>query len=374
MQKIHMVDLLTQYEKIRGEVDEAIHETIQTTAFINGPAVKRLQLEMESYLNAEKVVTCANGTDALQVAMMALDLQPGDEIITSNFTFIATVEVIALLKLKPVLVDVDPDTFNLDPEKIRAAITPKTKAIVPVHLFGQAADMDQIMVIAREYHLYVIEDTAQAIGADYKLDNGQSQKVGTIGTIGTTSFFPSKNLGCFGDGGALMTNDSPLGERIRVIVNHGSQMKYYHEEIGVNSRLDTLQAAILRVKLKHLDEYNQARLEAANYYDQLLGGIETIQTPVRSEKSTHIFHQYTLRIKNGQRDTIRTKLGEKNIPSMVYYPVPLSLQKAFKSAGYTEGDFPITETLCNEVLSLPMHTELTREQQDYITRELIKLI
>jgi len=374
MQKIHMVDLLTQYEKIRGEVDEAIHETIQTTAFINGPAVKRLQLEMESYLNAEKVVTCANGTDALQVAMMALDLQPGDEIITSNFTFIATVEVIALLKLKPVLVDVDPDTFNLDPEKIRAAITPKTKAIVPVHLFGQAADMDQIMVIAREYHLYVIEDTAQAIGADYKLDNGQSQKVGTIGTIGTTSFFPSKNLGCFGDGGALMTNDSPLGERIRVIVNHGSQMKYYHEESGVNSRLDTLQAAILRVKLKHLDEYNQARLEAANYYDQLLGGIETIQTPVRSEKSTHIFHQYTLRIKNGQRDTIRTKLGEKNIPSMVYYPVPLSLQKAFKSAGYTEGDFPITETLCNEVLSLPMHTELTREQQDYITRELIKLI
>ncbi|MCD6346696.1 MAG: DegT/DnrJ/EryC1/StrS family aminotransferase, partial [Bacteroidales bacterium] len=299
---------------------------------------------------------------------------PGDEVITSNFTFIATVEVIALLKLKPVLVDVDPNTFNLDPEKIRQAINPKTKAIVPVHLFGQAAEMHEILSIAHEHKLFVIEDTAQAIGADYQFPGGSKQKAGTLGTIGTTSFFPSKNLGCFGDGGALMTNDTELGDKIKVIVNHGSQVKYYHDEIGVNSRLDTLQAAILRVKLKHFDNYLKARKKAADYYDELLTNQEAIQTPVRSKNSTHTFHQYTLRIKNGRRDDIRDKLAEKNIPSMIYYPVPLSLQKAFLSAGYKKGDFKVTEMLCHEVLSLPMHTELTTDQQEFIVENLLKII
>ncbi len=371
--KIQMVDLLSQYEKIKEEVDAGIRETIEQTAFINGPSVKLFQSELANYLNVKKVITCANGTDALQVAMMALDLKAGDEVITSNFTFIATVEVIALLKLKPVLVDVDPNTFNLDPKKVEEAVTSKTKAIIPVHLFGQSADMDEIMRIAKENNLYVIEDSAQALGTDhYSADS--NQKAGTIGTIGTTSFFPSKNLGCFGDGGALMTNNEELGEKIRVIVNHGSNIKYYHDEIGVNSRLDTLQAAILRVKLKHLDSYNQARKSAADYYDKLLSGYENIQTPVRYANSNHIFHQYTLRIKNGKRDEIRQKLSDKNIPAMVYYPVPLSLQTAFTSAGYKKGDFPITEMLCNEVLSLPMHTELPKTQQEFIVEHLLKLI
>ena len=371
---IKMVDLRSQYENIKSEVDKAIQETILDTAFINGPAVKKLQNELATYLDVRKVITCANGTDALQVAMMALGLQPGDEVITSNFTFIATVEVIALLKLKPVLVDVDPDSFNLDPDKIREAINPKTKAIVPVHLFGQSANMDEILSIAEEHNLFVIEDTAQAIGADYFLPDGNTQKVGTLGTIGTTSFFPSKNLGCFGDGGALMTNDPDLGEKISVIVNHGSKVKYYHQEIGVNSRLDTIQAAILLVKLKHLDTYNMARKAAADYYDELLGVNPAFQTPVRSKHSSHIFHQYTLRIKNGKRDEIRASLAEKDIPSMIYYPVPLSLQEAFRSGGYREGDFPHTEILCREVLSLPMHTELSREQQEYIVENLLKLV
>lgn len=371
---IKMVDLLAQYEAIKTEVNEAIQQTIQSTAFINGPPVMALQKELSDYLNVKKVITCANGTDALQVALMALNLQPGDEVITSNFTFIATVEVISLLKLKPVLVDVDPNTFNLDPKKIRQVINPKTKAIIPVHLFGQTAEMHEILSIAREHKLYVIEDTAQAIGADYQFPDGSKQKAGTIGTIGTTSFFPSKNLGCFGDGGALMTNDPELGDKIKVIVNHGSQVKYYHEEIGVNSRLDTLQAAILRVKLKHFDDYIKARKKAAGYYDHLLADHDAIQTPVRSKNSTHTFHQYTLRITNGRRDEIRSKLADKNIPSMIYYPVPLSLQKAFRSAGYRSGDFPVTEMLCDEVLSLPMHTELSNAQQEYIADNLLKMI
>ncbi|MCK5822174.1 MAG: DegT/DnrJ/EryC1/StrS family aminotransferase [Bacteroidales bacterium] len=372
--KIQMVDLLSQYEKIKEEVDAGIRETIEQTAFINGPSVKLFQSELANYLKVKKVITCANGTDALQVAMMALDLQAGDEVITSNFTFIATVEVIALLKLKPVLVDVDPDTFNLDPKKIEEAITPKTKAIIPVHLFGQSADMDEILRIAKEYKLYVIEDAAQALGTNYNLAAGKQQKAGTIGTIGTTSFFPSKNLGCFGDGGALMTNNEELGEKIRVIVNHGSKVKYYHEEVGINSRLDTIQAAILRVKLQHLNSYNKARKSAANYYDALLAGYDQIQTPVRSANSSHIFHQYTLRIKTGKRDEIRQKLAEQDIPAMIYYPVPLSLQVAFLSAGYKKGDFPVTELLCEEVLSLPMHTELNNAQQEYIAEHLLKII
>ncbi|MEA1877115.1 MAG: DegT/DnrJ/EryC1/StrS family aminotransferase [Bacteroidota bacterium] len=369
-----MVDLLSQYERIKEEVDAGIRETIEQTAFINGPSVKLFQTELASYLKVKKVITCANGTDALQVAMMALDLQAGDEVITSNFTFIASVEVIALLKLKPVLVDVDPDTFNLDPKKIEEAITPRTKAIIPVHLFGQSADMDEILRIAKDNKLYVIEDSAQSLGTNYNSSDGTSQKTGTIGTIGTTSFFPSKNLGCFGDGGALMTNNEELGEKIRVIVNHGSQIKYYHEEIGVNSRLDTLQAAILRVKLRHLNSYNQSRKAAADYYDTLLAGYDQIQTPVRFANSSHIFHQYTLRIKSGKRDEIRQKLADQKIPAMIYYPVPLSLQGAFLSAGYKKGDFPVTEQLCTEVLSLPMHTELNNAQQEYIAEHLLKLI
>jgi len=372
--KIQMVDLFSQYEKIKEEVDNEIRDTIEQTAFINGPAVKLFQSELADFLKVKKVITCANGTDALQVAIMALDLKPGDEIITSNFTFIATVEVIALLKLKPVLVDVDPNTFNLDPKKTEEAITPKTKAIIPVHLFGQSADMDEILRIAKDNNLYVIEDSAQSLGTNYFPAEGNPQKTGTMGTIGTTSFFPSKNLGCFGDGGALMTNNEELGEKIRVIVNHGSKIKYYHEAIGINSRLDTLQAAILRVKLRHLNEYNLARKTAADYYDTLLSGHDQIQTPTRSVNSSHIFHQYTLRIKSGKRDEIRQKLADQNIPAMIYYPVPLSLQTAFLSAGYKKGDFPVTELLCKEVLSLPMHTELNNTQQEYITENLLKLI
>lgn len=372
--KIQMVDLLSQYEKIKEEVDAGIRETIQQTAFINGPSVKFFQQELAEYLNAKDVITCANGTDALQVSLMALNLQEGDEIITSNFTFIATVEVIALLKLKPVLVDVDPNNFNLDPNKVEEAITPRTKAIIPVHLFGQTAELDEILRIAHENNLYVIEDAAQALGTDYYSSDGTQQKAGTIGSIGTTSFFPSKNLGCFGDGGAIITNNEELGEKIRIIVNHGSKVKYYHEEIGINSRLDTMQAAILRVKLRHLDDYNNARAKAATYYDGLLSGHDQIQTPSRSIKSSHIYHQYTLKIKNGKRDEIRKGLADLNIPSMVYYPVPLSLQKAFLSGGHKKGDFPITEMLCDEVLSLPMHTELNKAQQEYIVEHLLKLI
>jgi len=372
--KIQMVDLHAQYAKMKAEIDSSIHETIQQTAFINGPAVKQFQQNLSSYLNVNQVITCANGTDALQIAMMALGLQPGDEVITTNFTFIATVEVIALLKLKPILVDVDPNTFNIDPDKIEQVLTPKTKALVPVHLFGQAADMSKIMKIADKHKLFVIEDNAQAIGSDYYMPDGKIQKTGTIGHIGTTSFFPSKNLGCYGDGGALMTNDIELGEKLKVIVNHGSKVKYYHEEVGVNSRLDTIQAAILLVKLKYLEDYKQARQKAAAYYDKHLADKTGIQIPVRSSEGNHVFHQYTLKIEGGKRDEIKLKLAEKGIPAMVYYPVPLSLQKAFSNYGYKTGDFPITEKLCEEVLSLPMHTELDENQQNFIIDNLLKLI
>lgn len=366
MNKIHMVDLFSQYSKIKSEVDSAIQKNIEKASFINGEEVKLFQKELAEYLDVPHAITCANGTDALQVAMMALNLQPGDEVITSNFTFIATVEVISLLRLKPVLVDVDYGTFMLDTEQVRKSITAKTKAIVPVHVFGQAAEMDELMNISREFGIPIIEDNAQAIGAKYNFPDGRSQFAGTIGEIGTTSFFPSKNLGCFGDGGAIFTGNEKLADKIRMIVNHGSSVKYYHDFIGVNSRLDTIQAAILRIKLRSLNEYNKARKEAADFYDMHLNKNQDIIIPKRSTTGDHIFHQYTLKIKNGKRDALKSYLAEKGIPSMIYYPVPLSLQKAFVHAGYKKGDFPITEKLCNEVLSLPMHSELSPDQLNYI--------
>ncbi len=374
MNKIQMVDLFNQYLSIKSEIDSAIQETIEKGAFINGDAVHLFRDELASYLNIDHVITCGNGTDALQVAMMALDLQPGDEVITSNFTFIASVEVISLLGLKPVLVDVNPDTFNIQANLIRKAITKKTKAIVPVHLFGQVSEMDEIMKIGQEFGIPVIEDNAQAIGAKYTFSDGHSQHAGTIGEIGTTSFFPSKNLGCFGDGGAIFTKDEKLAKKIRMIVNHGSKIKYYHDLIGVNSRLDTIQAAILRIKLGLLDQYNAARQKAARFYDDHLHSHSEIIIPHRTETSDHIFHQYTLRILNGKRDNLKSLLAQKGIPSMVYYPMPISRQKAFSSAGYKKDDFPVTEKLCSEVLSLPMHTELKDDQLDYIVKTLLNSI
>lgn len=367
MRKIAMVDLKGQYDKIKPEIDKALHEVIDSTAFINGPAVKRFQENLEKYLGVKHVVPCANGTDALQCAMMALDLQPGDEVITTSFTFIATVEVIALLKLTPVLVDVDPETFNIDPAAIERAITPKTKAIVPVHLFGQCADMDAIMEIARKHKLFVIEDNAQAIGADFISGAGQSHKAGTMGDIGCTSFFPSKNLGCYGDGGAIFTNSDEIETKLRYIVNHGMVRRYYHDMIGVNSRLDSLQAAILDVKLKHLDEYAAARNQAADYYDKAFAGNPKIKTPARFAKSTHVFHQYTLLIEEADRNGLQEYLQSKDIPAMIYYPVPMHMQKAYIDPRYKPGDFPVTEMLSERVISLPMHTELDEEQLKHIT-------
>ena len=367
MKQIPMVDLKGQYLKIKEEIDTAIQSVIDSTAYINGPDVKELQKELAEYLSVKHVITCANGTDALQIAMMALGLKPGDEVITTNFTFVATVEVIALLGLTPVLVDVDPETYTISPEAIEKAITPKTKTIVPVHLFGQAADMDKIMEIAKKHNLFVIEDTAQAIGSEYTFENGKKQKVGTIGEIGSTSFFPSKNLGCYGDGGAIFTNDDQLAEKLYSIVNHGMKVRYYHDNIGVNSRLDTIQAAVLRIKLKQLDNYNASRLKAADYYDNAFADIPQIQTPIRFKKSNHIFHQYTMVLKDVDRGELQNFLKEKGIPAPIYYPVPLHLQKAYKDERYKKGDFPITEMLSNSVLSLPMHTEMTEEDLKYIT-------
>lgn len=374
MNPIRMVDLKTQYDKIKPEVDAAIHEVIDSTAFINGPAVQRFQKNLEQYLGVKHVIPCANGTDALQVSMMALDLQTGDEVITVSFTFVATVEVIALLKLTPILVDVEPGTFNMDIAALKKAITPKTKAIVPVHLFGQCANMEEIMEIAREHNLFVIEDAAQSIGSEYIFSNGTRKKSGTIGHIGTTSFFPSKNLGCYGDGGAIFTNDDTLATRLRFIVNHGMHVRYYHEEIGVNSRLDSIQAAILDVKLKHLDEYAAARQKAADSYDKAFASNPKLQTPVRSSKSTHVFHQYTLVTKDVDRDKLLEHLLSKNIPCAIYYPVPMHMQKAYVNPRYREGDLPVTEHLSRTVISLPMHTELDEEQIGYITDTLLDYI
>ena len=366
MKQHRMVDLQSQYKRLQSEIDDAMANVLEETTFINGPAVKSFQSNLETYLNVKHVIPCANGTDALQIALMALDLQPDDEVITSTFTFIATVEVIALLKLKPVLIDVDPDTFTLIPDEVEKAITSKTKAIMPVHLFGQGADMNAIMAIAQKHNLSVVEDTAQAIGCDYEF-NSIKTKLGSIGNIGCTSFFPSKNLGCFGDGGACFTNNDVLAEKMRMIVNHGSKKKYYHQTIGVNSRLDTIQAAVLDVKLNYLNDFNQRRQNAASWYDQELKNIEEIQLPARASNSDHIFHQYTLKIKGGKRDDLQAYLKECNIPSMVYYPVPLHQQEAFIEFQEPGRTFSNAEHLSSQVLSLPMHTELSKEQLKDIT-------
>ena len=367
-----MVDLKAQYEKLGGEIDNAIRSVLSSTAFIKGPDVKLFEEELQQYLGVNHVISCANGTDALQIAMMALGLKPGDEVITTNFTFIATVEVVALLGLKLVLTDPDPDTYNISAAAIRKVISPRTRAIVPVHLFGQCADMENIMKIAREHDLFVIEDTAQATGAEYIFRDGTRSKAGTIGTIGATSFFPSKNLGCYGDGGALFTNDGNLARRLRSIANHGMKERYHYDDIGVNSRLDTIQAAILRVKLKYLDNFNSARRAVADHYDKAFKECPFITTPVRSEFSTHIFHQYTIKIADNKRDELRKYLEQHNIPAMIYYPGPLHLQEAYRSPEYDENDFPVTSDLCRQVISLPMHPDMEQEQLDYISSKVLK--
>jgi dTDP-4-amino-4,6-dideoxygalactose transaminase len=367
-----MVDLKGQYSKIKEEVDAALQEVLHTTSYINGPAVKEFTENLENYLEVKNVVPCANGTDALQVALMALDLQPGDEIICPDFTFVATAEVAELLGLKTVLVDVDPDTFMLDAAAIEKAITPKTKAIVPVHLFGQCAPMEEILDLASKHHLFVLEDTAQAIGAAYTFSDGSTVKAGTMGTLGTTSFFPSKNLGCYGDGGALFTNDAVLAKKCRAIVNHGMGERYFYECIGVNSRLDSMQAAILNVKLKYLDDYNTARLNAANYYDKAFASSELLSTPFRSDQSTHVFHQYTLKLADGvDRDSLIAYMQAKGIPVKVYYPKPLHSFKPYQQESHKENDFKVTKDLCSRVISLPMHTELDAEILEYITSSLL---
>jgi UDP-2-acetamido-2-deoxy-ribo-hexuluronate aminotransferase len=368
--KIQMVDLKNQYEKIREEVNAGIQNCLDNTTFINGPAVKEFQQDFEKYLGVKHVIPCANGTDALQIAMMALDLKPGDEIICPAFTYVATAEVMGLLGLKPIMVDVNEDTFDIELEGLEKYLTPNTKAIVPVHLYGQSADMEKILAFAEKHNLFVIEDNAQAIGSDYTFSDGKVNKTGTIGHIGCTSFFPSKNLGCYGDGGALMTNDDDLALKIRMIANHGQEKKYYHKVLGCNSRLDTIQAAVLKVKLKHLDEYSASRNKMAAYYDENLAGISGIEIPARAQNSTHVFHQYTLKVKNGKRDELQKFLGEKNIPSMIYYPLPLYKQEAFQqyvAEGFT---LPVTEKLCEEVISLPIHTEFNKEASDFIISEI----
>ncbi len=372
MKEIQMVDLKSQYEKLAPEIDAAIKLVLESAAFIKGPDVKLFEEELAKYLGVRNVISCANGTDALQIALMALGLKPGDEVITTNFTFVATVEVVALLGLKLVLVDPDPDTFNISIEAVSKAITPRTRAIVPVHLFGQCADMESIMKLAKQHNIYVIEDAAQATGADYIFSDSSRQKAGTIGNIGTTSFFPSKNLGCYGDGGALYTNDDDLAKKLRSITNHGMKIRYYHDDIGVNSRLDTLQAAILGVKLKYLTKYNAARQSVAGFYDNAFAGCSLIIVPERAEYSSHIFHQYTIKVKNGKRDDLKKFLESAKIPSMIYYPVPLHVQEAYRYLGYGESDFPVTSTLSREVLSLPIHPDFDQDQLDYIVSNVLK--
>lgn len=372
--EIRMVDLKTQYQRLKTEIDSAIVEVIESTQFIKGKQLSDFENNLATYTGAKHVIGCANGTDALQIAMMALGLQPGDEVITASFTYVATAEVIALLKLKPVLVEVNPQTFTIDPSAIEAAITPKTKAIVPVHLFGQCADMEAILKIAAKHNLFVIEDNAQAIGADFIFSNGERKKSGTIGTIGTTSFFPSKNLGCYGDGGALNTNDDVLARKIKIIANHGQTAQYVHDEIGVNSRLDTMQAAVLNVKLKYLDDFAARRKSVADFYDKAFADLKNVITPYRANNSTHVFHQYTLLLKNINRDEVKAKLAAKGIPAMIYYPIPLHKQKAYADVLYAITDFSITEQLCCEVLSLPIHTEMDEEQLNFITDNFISII
>jgi UDP-2-acetamido-2-deoxy-ribo-hexuluronate aminotransferase len=371
MREIQMVDLKAQYEKIGPEIDEAMRAVLDSTAFIKGPEVKFFEEELRKYMGVRHVVSCANGTDALRIAMMVLDLKPGDEVITSDFTFVATAEAAALLGLKVVFADPDPGTFNISVDAIRKAITPRTRLIVPVHIFGQCADMESIMEIALKNNLYIIEDAAQATGTDYYFSNKTSRKAGTIGHIGTTSFFPSKNLGCFGDGGALYTDNDEYAKKLRSIANHGMKVRYTYAEIGVNSRLDTLQAAILRVKLKYLSQYNEARRKVADLYDEAFTGCHSIIIPERAGYSSHIFHQYTIRLRDGLRDELKSFLESKKIPSMIYYPGPLHLQEAYRSLGYRENDFPVTSALCKEVLSLPMHPEMEEEQLDHIVSSIL---
>ena len=361
-----MVDLQSQYEKIKTEIDGAIQHVIDTTAFINGPEVSAFKENLKKYLQVDYLIPCANGTDALQIAIMGLGIEPGADIILPAFNYVATAEVIALLGMRPLFVDVDPHTFNIDINKIEEKITPDTKAIMAVHLFGQCADMEKIMAIAKKHNLYVIEDNAQSIGAEYTFSNGKREIAGKIGNVGTTSFFPSKNLGCMGDGGAMYTNDPALAEKIAMMANHGQKKKYTYEIVGVNSRLDTLQAAILDVKLKYLPQYIAARQEAAAYYDKALGEMAEIEIPVRSANSTHVFHQYTIKVKGSSRDVLQKRLATKGIPSMIYYPSPLHLQNAYRAFGYKEGDLPVAEALSRKVISLPMHTELDEEQLKYI--------
>lgn len=367
-----MVDLNAQYEKLEAEIDAAIKSVLKSAAFIKGPDVARFEEDLKIYLGVNHVISCANGTDALQIAMMALGLKAGDEVITTNFTFISTVEVVALLGLKLVLVDPDPDTYNISVEAVENVITSRSKAIIPVHLFGQCADMENIMALAKEHDLFVIEDAAQATGTDYIFSDGSRKKAGTIGITGTTSFFPSKNLGCYGDGGALFTGDETLARKIRSIANHGMKIKYHHDDIGINSRLDTIQAAILDVKLKYLDKFNESRRKLADRYDEALGACRSVILPKRAPYSSHIFHQYTMRVKNGRRDELKKYLESVKIPSMVYYPGPLHVQNAYLYLGYSENDFPVTSQLCREVLSLPMHPDMEQEQADYIIRNILQ--
>lgn len=386
MKKIQMVDLQSQYTKIKEIVDHSIQEVLNTSTYINGPLVKEFQEDLEKYLNVKHVIPCANGTDALQIAMMGLGLEQGDEVITADFTFAATVEVIALLKLTPVLVDVDEKTFNIDIEAIKKAITPKTKAIVPVHLFGQVANMEAILEIAKEHNLFVIEDNAQAIGADYTFGNGRKQKAGTIGNVGTTSFFPSKNLGCYGDGGAIFTNDDALAHTLRGIVNHGMYERYYHDVVGVNSRLDSIQAGVLKAKLPHLDSYCNERRNAARFYNKAFKNHPAIITPTNQSNTTkscgeicefcdcNVYHQYTLQITNGKRDELHKHLLSQGIPNAIYYPVALHSQKAYQDTRYNEADFPVTNQLVKTVISLPMHTELDEEQLTFITETIINFL
>lgn len=370
---IRMVDTISQYEKIKDEVNAALKEVLDSGAYINGPAVQQFRQDLGDYLEVGSTIVCGNGTDALQVALMALGLKPGDEVITPSFTFVATVEVIALLGLKPVFVDVDYDTFNMDPAKIESAITEKTKAILPVHLYGLPADMEQIMQVARKHNLFVVEDNAQAIGANYTFEDGRTEKAGTIGDIGTTSFYPSKNLGAYGDAGAIFTNDEELGAKVQMICNHGSNQRYYHESIGVNSRLDSMQAAILGIKLRYLNDYNYARGQAALQYNKWFESVDGIEIPYVPENRTHVFHQYTLRIKEGRekRDNIQKMLAERNIPAMIYYPVPLHQQKAYEPYGFNDVTLPVTEQLTAEVISIPMHSELDHDQINYIAENFI---
>jgi len=374
MRPIQMVDLKRQYAHIKTEVDAAMQEILENATFIQGKQVTEFAEHLARYLNVKHVIPCANGTDALQIALMALGLEPGDEVITPSFTYVATTEVVALLKLTPVFVDVDPKTFNIDPAALEKAITPKTKAIVPVHLYGQAADMARIMEVALRHNLPVIEDNAQAIGADYSFPDGKMKKTGTIGTIGTTSFFPSKNLGCYGDGGAMFTNDDALAQKLKMIANHGQSKRYYHDMVGCNSRLDTLQAAVLNIKLKSLDDYIKARVAVADYYDNAFAGTEKIAVPFRAPYTNHVFHQYTLQLNGVDRDGLVASLAENNIPSMIYYPVPAHRQKMFDAFGGSRFNLPVTDWLTERVISLPVHTEMDEEQLRYVTSKVLEFV